>query len=151
MTCEIRPASEADAEAISGVILAALRESNARDYSPDIIARVAESFSPAGVRRLLSNRTVLVAIDAGILVGTASLDGDVVRTVFVSPSAQRRGTGASLMAAIERAAQASGIAVLSVPSSITAQGFYERLGFNAVGESFHGDERTIVMERSLMP
>ncbi|MGY5800622.1 N-acetyltransferase family protein [Rhizobium sp. LEGMi12c] len=151
MTCEIRPASEADAEAISGVIIAALRESNARDYAPDIIARVAESFSPAGVRRLLSNRTVLVAIDDGSLVGTASLDGAVVRTVFVSPSAQRRGIGASLMAAIERAAQASGIAVLSVPSSITAQGFYERLGFNAVGENFHGDERTIVMERSLMP
>lgn len=151
MACEIRPASEADAEAISSVILAALRESNAQDYSPDIIARVAESFSPAGVRGLMSSRTVFVAIDDGSLVGTASLDGAVVRTVFVSPSAQRRGIGASLMVAIERAARAGGISTLSVPSSITAQGFYEKLGFNAVGESFHGDERTIVMERSPMP
>ncbi|MGY5778806.1 GNAT family N-acetyltransferase [Rhizobium sp. LEGMi135b] len=151
MAYEIRPASEADAEAISGVILAALRESNAKDYSPDIIARVAESFSPAGVRRLMSSRTVFVAIDEGSLVGTASLDGAVVRTMFVSPSAQKRGVGASLMAAIERMARAGGITALSVPSSITAQGFYEKLGFNAVGENFHGDERTIVMERSLTP
>ncbi|NTJ66759.1 GNAT family N-acetyltransferase [Agrobacterium rhizogenes] len=151
MACEIRLASEADAEAISGVILTALRESNAQDYSPDIIARVAESFSPAGVRKLMSSRMVFVAIDGESLVGTASLDRAVVRTVFVSPFAQRRGIGANLMAAIERAARAGGIATLSVPSSITAQGFYEKLGFNAVGESFHGDERTIVMERSLTP
>jgi len=151
MACEIRLASEADAEAISRVILAALRESNAKDYSPDIIARVAESFSPAGVRKFLGSRTVFVAIDGENLVGTASLDGAVVRTVFVSPTAQRHGVGASLMAAIEQAAKAGGIATLSVPSSLTAQGFYEKLGFATVGESFHGDERTIVMERSLMP
>lgn len=151
MACEIRAASEADAEAISSVILAALRESNAQDYSPDIIARVAESFSPAGVRGLMSSRTVFVAIDEGSLVGTASLDGAVVRTMFVSPSAQKRGVGACLMAAIERAARAGGISTLSVPSSIAAQGFYEKLGFNAVGENFHGTERTIVMERSLTP
>ena len=151
MTCEIRLALEMDAEAISGVILTALHESNAQDYPPDIIARVAESFSPAGVRRLMSGRTVFVAIEDGSIVGTASLDRAVVRTVFVSPSAQRRGIGACLMAAIEQAARAGGNATLSVPSSITAQGFYEKLGFNAVGESFHGDERTIVMERSLIP
>lgn len=151
MACEIRLASEADTEAISGVILTALHESNAQDYSPDIIARVAESFSPAGVRRLVSSRTVFVAVEDGSIVGTASLDRAVVRTVFVSPSAQRRGIGAYLMAAIERAARAGGNTTLSVPSSITAQGFYEKLGFHAVGESFHGDERTIIMERSLIP
>lgn len=151
MACEIRLALEADAEAISGVILTALHESNAQDYSPDITARVAGSFSPAGVRRFMSGRTVFVAIDDGSLVGTASLDRTVVRTVFVSPSAQKRGIGASLMAAIEQAARTAGMATLSIPSSITAQGFYEKLGFNAVGESFHGDERTILMERSLTP
>ncbi|NEI68047.1 GNAT family N-acetyltransferase [Rhizobium lusitanum] len=149
MTCEIRRASEADAEAISAVILSALRETNARDYSADIIARVAESFGPAAVRKLLDSRTVFVAVDGGHIVGTASLDGAVVRMVFVAPAAQRRGIGARLMAAIEQAAIAGGIAILSVPSSITAQAFYEALGFNGVGDSFHGDERTIIMQRSL--
>ncbi|TXI07162.1 MAG: GNAT family N-acetyltransferase [Rhizobium sp.] len=149
MACEIRPALEADAESISAVILEALRETNARDYAPHVIARVAESFSPAGVRELLRGRTVFVAIDGGNIVGTASLDDAVVRTVFVSPSKQRRGIGACLMAAIEQTATARGITSLSVPSSITAQGFYEKLGFTAVKDSFHGDERTIVMERRL--
>jgi len=149
MACEIRAATNADAEAISGVIIAALREVNAKDYSPDIINRVADSFSPAAVRKLLDNRTVFVAIDGGSIVGTASLDGAVVRTVFVSPSAQRRGIGARLMAEIEQTAIACGITILSVPSSITAQGFYEKLGFNSVSDSFYGDERTVIMVRSL--
>jgi hypothetical protein len=35
----------------------------------------------------------------------------------------------------------------SVPSSVTAESFYAKLGFNAVRDSYHGEERTIVMER----
>jgi len=33
--------------------------------------------------------------------------------------------------------------------SITAEAFYAKLGFNAVRDSYHGDERTIIMERWL--
>ena len=91
MDCEIRLARESEAEAISVVILSALRETNAKDYSQDIIARVEQSFDAASVRRLMGNRTVFVAIRGGEVVGTASLDGAVVRTVFVSPSVQGQG------------------------------------------------------------
>jgi predicted N-acetyltransferase YhbS len=149
MECEIRLAREGEAEAISAVILSALRETNAKDYSQDIIARVERSFDPASVRRLVDNRTVFVAIRGEEVVGTASLDGAVVRTVFVSPSAQGQGVGTRLMAEIERTARINGIAVLAVPSSITAEPFYAKLGFKAVRDSYHGDERTITMERTL--
>ncbi|MDJ1638114.1 GNAT family N-acetyltransferase [Rhizobium rhizogenes] len=104
MACDVRPARESDANAISAVILSALRETNAKDYSQDIIARVTQSFSPAAVRKLMVSRTVLVAMKGGDVVGTASLDGAVVRTVFVSPSVQGQGTGTRLMAEIERIA-----------------------------------------------
>ncbi len=149
MVCKIRAAREGDAEAISRVIIAALRETNAGDYSPKIIVRVAENFSPAAVLRLLASRVVFVAVQGATVVGTASLDGAVVRTVLVSPSAQKQRVGLKLMAEIEGAARANGIAVLSVPSSITAQGFYAKLGFEVVEERYHGDERTIIMKRSL--
>jgi ribosomal protein S18 acetylase RimI-like enzyme len=150
MAFEVRAASQSDAEAISAVIIAALRESNKNDYAPEIIDRVAGNFSPAAIRTLLSTRKVFVAVDGAMLVGTGSLEGAVVRTVFVSPSAQRRGVGARLMAEIERAALAGGIDSLSVASSITAQGFYEKLGFRTMKDNFHGDERTVIMERSLI-
>jgi len=149
MECEIRLARESEAEAISVVILSALRETSAKDYSQDIIARVEQSFDPASVRRLMGNRTVFVAIRGGEVVGTASLDGAAVRTVFVSPSVQGQGVGTRLMAEIERTARTNNIAVLTVPSSITAEPFYAKIGFKAVRDSYHGDERTITMERTL--
>lgn len=149
MTIDISPARADDADEISGVILAALRESNARDYSRDVIERVERSFGPAAVAELMARRTVFVAMDAEQLVGTASLDGRVVRTVFVRPDAQGQGVGTRLMAEIEQTARDRGVEILAVPSSVTAESFYARLGFTAVRDSYHGEERTIVMERSL--
>jgi GNAT superfamily N-acetyltransferase len=149
MDCTIRPALEDDANDISAVILRALRETNAKDYTDEIIARVERSFSPDAVRELMGKRTVLVAALGSRVVGTASLDGSVVRTVFVAPDVQARGIGKLPMAEIERTARGRSIAALTVPSSVTAETFYAKLGFKAVRDSYHGDERTIIMERLL--
>ncbi|MBR0691049.1 GNAT family N-acetyltransferase [Bradyrhizobium manausense] len=149
MDCTIRPALADDAADISAVILRALRETNAKDYTDEIIARVEQSFGRDAVRALIAKRTVFVASIGGRVVGTASLDGSVVRTVFVAPDVQARGIGRLLMAEIERIARERNIAVLTVPSSVTAETFYARLGFKAVRDSYHGDERTIITERAL--
>jgi N-acetylglutamate synthase-like GNAT family acetyltransferase len=149
MDCTIRPALDDDADDISAVILRALRETNAKDYTDEIIERVERSFSPVVVRALIGKRTVFVATLGGRVVGTASLDGSVVRTVFVAPDAQARGIGKLLMAEIERTARERNISSLTVPSSVTAEAFYARLGFKTVRDSYHGDERTIIMERWL--
>ncbi|WP_245272693.1 hypothetical protein [Mesorhizobium sp. LNHC221B00] len=93
MTCKVRVARESDAADISAVILRSLRESNARDYSPGIIARVEPSFSPSAVLELMGKRDVFVAMIASRIVGTASLDGEVIRTVFVGPDVQGQGVG----------------------------------------------------------
>lgn len=149
MECTIRLALEDDADDISGVILRALRETNAKDYTTEIIERIERSFSPGAVRQLIGKRTVFVAAIGTRIVGTASLDGSVVRTVFVAPNVQARGVGKRLMAEVERAARERNIPALTVPSSVTAEAFYARLGFRAVRDSYHGDERTIIMERVL--
>jgi len=149
MDCTIRSAREEDADEISAVILRALRETNAKDYTDEIIERVERSFSPAAVLQLIGKRSVFVATIGPRVVGTASLDGGVVRTVFVAPDVQARGIGKLLMAEIERTARERNISSLTVPSSVTAEAFYARLGFNTVRDSYHGDERTIIMERWL--
>jgi GNAT superfamily N-acetyltransferase len=145
----IRPARCEDAEGISRAIISALRKTNARDYSAAVIARVEESFSPAVILDFLKRRTVFVAVVEDSIVGTASLEGEVVRTVFILPEYQGRGIGRALMARVERAAITSNVAILAVPSSVTAEPFYAKLGFRAVRDSYHGEERTIVMERSV--
>ncbi|WP_460112305.1 N-acetyltransferase family protein [Pseudomonas sp. H3_D04] len=149
MKPQIRPATAADASAISQVIIQSLRQSNALDYSPDIIEQVEKSFSTESIRTLLTQRQVFVAMIDSHIVATASLDRDVVRSVFVDPTQQGRGLGRQLMATIESIAAEAKIEVLRVPSSITAEAFYFKLGFRKVRDEFHGAERTVIMERRL--
>jgi GNAT superfamily N-acetyltransferase len=151
IACDLRAARDGDAEAISEVIISALRETNAKDYLPEVIARVEQNFSPAAVLDLMGRRKVFVATVGTRIVGTASLEGGSARTMFVAPDVQRRGVGRRLMAEVERAAHDAGVTTLVVPSSVTAESFYARLGLKAVRDQYYGDERTIIMERDLKP
>lgn len=149
MESHVRPATSKDAAAISRVVLAALRASNSQDYSPDVIAQVEQSFSPEVVTAQLAKRRVFVASLGEKIVGTAGLDGDVVRSVFVDPAHQKVGIGRHLMDVIHATAARTGIGAVRVPSSITAEAFYAALGYQKVRDEFHGAERTIVMEKRL--
>ncbi|UFI44244.1 GNAT family N-acetyltransferase [Pseudomonas savastanoi] len=157
MNIKVRPARTADAGAISRVVLTALRTSNARDYPASVIERVQLSFSPAAIERLMQQRrmfvavavAVAVALEGEVVVGTASLEGQVMRSVFVDPDWHRRGIGRLLMAELEHIARGAGLELLIVPSSLTAQEFYTALGFRLVREHQEGEERTLIMERQL--
>ena len=130
-------------------MIAALRKSNAQDYPPEVIAQVEKSFTPEAVEVLLNKRTVFVASMQDDLIATASLDGDVVRTVFVEPKYQGCGVGRKLMETIHAQALNADMLTLLVPSSLTAEGFYVSMGYRKIRDEFHGAERTIVMEKSL--
>lgn len=149
MDCVIRNALNTDAPAISRIIVAALRESNAQDYSPEIIEQVQQSFAPSAILHFLTCRQVYVASLDDHVVATASLDQDIVRSVFVDPLHQGKGIGHDLMSTLETVATQNGVSLLRVPSSITAEGFYRSLGFRKLRDEFHGAERTIIMEKVL--
>ncbi|AZE61991.1 MULTISPECIES: GNAT family acetyltransferase [Pseudomonas fluorescens group] len=150
MSTAVRLAQPSDAEGISQVILAALHSSNAGDYPADVIARVASNFTPDAVLALLQRRVVWVATQDQLIVATAALDGNVVRSVFVNPALQGQGIGRLLMIEIELRAREAGVTILSVPSSLTAEPFYTKLGFHTVRDVYHGNERTLVMEKALL-
>jgi N-acetylglutamate synthase-like GNAT family acetyltransferase len=146
---DIRRAISSDADGISSMIVRALRETNNRDYPPHVIAAVAENFSPERVATLLTTRQVYVAVVDGAIVGTASLDGGAIRSVYVDPVYQRRGIGTQLMDILENTAREQSIAAIGVPSSITAEGFYRKRGYVFVRDEFHGEERTIIMRKKI--
>jgi GNAT superfamily N-acetyltransferase len=149
IAAEIRRALPSDAEEISRVIVRALHETNRRDYPAHVITAVAANFSPERVAEKLAARRAYVAIVDGAIVGTASLDGRVIRSVYVDPTYQGKGIGAGLMDVLEDLAREQAVSTLSVPSSITAEGFYRKLGFVFVRDEFHGDERTIIMKKDI--
>ena len=150
MDCLIREAVKADALAISRLIIDTLRESNAQDYSSDVINQVELSFSPQAILRLLTQRKVFVAILKNQIIATAGLDQDVVRSVFVEPAYQGKGIGRQLVTRIQVIALSEGFNLLRVPSSVTAQGFYTSLGFKKIRDVFHQSERTIIMSKRLV-
>lgn len=139
----------ADTAAVSQVVLAALHGTNSAHYSAAVIAQVAGSFTAQAIAQLMQRRTVMVAIDGDEVVGTASLEGDVVRTVFVAPARHGQGIGRALMSTLHDMARHAGLDVLKVPSTINAKGFYAGLGYRPVREVLHGEERTVVMEKHL--
>jgi GNAT superfamily N-acetyltransferase len=143
----IRRAEAHDVGGISRTILRAIRITNAVDYPPHLIAAVADNFTPERVLAQLAKRQVFVAVVDSV-VGTASLHGRVVRSVYVDPDHQGAGIGGKLMEAVEELARSQSIDGVSVPSSITVQEFYRRRGFVFVRDEHHGDERTIVMKKT---
>jgi hypothetical protein len=78
MACQVRLATGGDTAAISRVVIAALRESNSQDYSPEVVAQVERSFTPEAISSMLDKRKVLVALLGETIIGTASLDGNVL-------------------------------------------------------------------------
>lgn len=94
---------------------------------------------------MMGKRQMYVAVFKQQIVGTASLDQAVVRSVFVSPLFQGRGIGQQLMARLKQAAVAAQITELRMPSSLTAESLYAQLGFCKIRNEYHGAERTVIM------
>ncbi|HBF07292.1 MAG TPA: hypothetical protein DDW29_03505 [Gammaproteobacteria bacterium] len=97
----------------------------------------------------MKQRKILVITEKNYIIGTASLEGDLVRTVFVLPSKQGKKAGSLLMHYLEEVARKENISCLTVSSSITAEGFYQKLGYSALRSEYYEEERTIIMEKKL--
>ncbi len=137
-----------DSKAVHEIALRALRETNARDYPASVIDRLVLTL-PDKVASNLETWHAFVAIADGRVVGTGSLNGQTVSSVYVHPDYQRHGIATKLMDAIENAAIARAEGKLNVQSSITAQPFYAKRGFKIIQEGFLGEERTIMMSKEI--
>jgi GNAT superfamily N-acetyltransferase len=144
----IKRATAEDSEAVYEIVLRAVRETSARDYPASVIDRLVLTL-PDKVASNLDTWHAFVAIADGRVVGTASLSGQTVSSVYVNPDYQRGGVATKLMDAVETVAISRSVRTLSVQSSITAQPFYAKRGFKIAREGFFGEERTIVMSKDI--
>ena len=98
----------------------------------------------------MGDRDMLVAVAGdGQLLGTASLEGDQLKALFVHPKAQGLGIGRALLGAVTEIARSRGAGVVQLQSSLTAIGFYRAQGFRGIREIVDGDDRTLLMERAI--
>jgi GNAT superfamily N-acetyltransferase len=146
----VRQLRAEDFPAISDLIRNTLLVSNLPDYDLQAILELSASFSQAEIRALADRREFFVYEEEGRLEGVIGLEGTGVYDFFVAPDRQGRGVGRALLAFVEELARRRGIEELHLSSSLTAVGFYERLGYRKTGAESHGRfGRTLEMVKTL--
>ncbi|WP_036291106.1 GNAT family N-acetyltransferase [Methylosinus sp. PW1] len=145
----IRPAVLADAARMSALILHSVRETNASDYSSDIIDLICANFTAERIIQKMAVRDVFVATLETEIAGTVSLGAAKLHSLFVEPKRQGRGIGSRLVDYLERHAAANEIDVLHVHSSITARHFYEKRGYAFLEFEPRADGSTYLMRKAI--
>ncbi|MFC3749958.1 GNAT family N-acetyltransferase [Paenibacillus sp. GCM10012306] len=129
---KIREFDKEDSPKISTIIRDNLVHVNSKDYSEKIINNMYSIFTPEYLVSLAGQRKVFVAVLENSIIGTISLAGDTVYTLFIDKDHHHLGIGRILITFIEGIARDTGITLLKLPSSITAQSFYEKLGYHEI-------------------
>ena len=145
----IRAATADDVPAISALVQHTVRISNGRDYPPQAVELIVANFAPAKVGQRMAERDVFVCQKGGRIVGTIALGADRLRSLFVDPELQQAGIGARLVGHLEAHARKVGVSELKLSSSLTARGFYERLGYRLIQLEEHDGVSTFLMVKTL--
>ena len=128
----LRKFSLEDAKNLSELIIQNLWHVNIHDYSAEAIEALATHYTSDKIIALLKECYIVVCIQGGELVGTASLDGNRVRNVFVDFNMHKKGIGRSLMADLEAFAIEKNLTSLYLHAGISAEGFYHKLGYKTI-------------------
>ncbi|WP_193210934.1 GNAT family N-acetyltransferase [Luteolibacter marinus] len=123
-----RPGEE---DRIWDVYATTTRESNGRDYHPDLIERWAPRNKDRNVwQSRIREKNPFVAVVGEAIVGMAEIDrSGAIDYFYVLPRLQGCGVGSALMAAVQEEARRTGVSTLVADVSVTAKGFFEAMGF----------------------
>ena len=131
----IRRFKEADAQAVSALIVETLRQSNSRDYPPEMIDEIADRMQSADILSRAGWTHFYVAEDGDDLVACGAIgpywgkeDESSLFTIFVHPSRQGQGIGRRIVETLEADEYALRARRIEVPASITGLPFYRKLG-----------------------
>ena len=130
----LRPYHPDDSPALLALFRDTIQRVNSRDYSPEQIrAWASDDIDASQWAARFEGRVVLVAEEGQLRVGFAELEpsGHLDR-FFVSADHQRRGIGATLLAAVIAEARRLKLPRLFTEASLTARPFFEAHGFTTL-------------------
>jgi putative acetyltransferase len=140
----VRAAVPTDAEAILHVHNAAVHKTAGAYYPPEVLEAWAaklteENHQRVGRETADEEMIVLVAeVDARLAGFGMVVPGDEeLRAVYVHPAYGRRGVGTAILKRLEEFAAQRGVKRLNVASSINAEEFYARQGYEVVERTVH--------------
>ena len=133
----IRRFTKEDAQAVSDLIIRTLRITNVKDYSPDDMEELARRMQPADILQRAFWTHMYVACNAnGGVIGCGAIgpywgkeDESSLFSIFVDPDLQGQGVGRAIVQALEADEFGKRARRIEIPASITAVGFYRKLGY----------------------
>ena len=136
MSITVRRFVEADSAEVSALITKTLRITNRKDYSPEYIQKDVAQFTPEKVIERASWTHFYVFCDGEIIVGCGAIGpywGSETESslfnIFVLPEYQGKGVGRKIIETLETDEYALRAKRIEIPASITACGFYRKLGY----------------------
>lgn len=104
-------------------------KSNSKDYSKEAVECLCNEFVPERLLKDSKRMDIFVASEKSELLGTISLIGNRISRMFVLPEVQGKKIGSKLIRHVEAFGKKEGKTILRVRSSLTAYGFYQKLGY----------------------
>jgi len=126
---KIRKIIDSDATELSQLMQKTVIESNSNDYSKKAVQCLVNEYTPERLIKDSKRMNIFVASEKSKLLGTISLVGDRISRMFVLPVFQGKKIGSKLIRHVEAFAKKEGKTILRVRSSLTAYGFYQKLGY----------------------
>ena len=142
MRITIRDIRPDDAEAFLRVHHAAVRGIAAKDYPPEVIENWAPPIDDAALARFLANpdgehRIIAEIGSIAVGIGAIVVAKCELRACYVAPEAARQGVGSAIARHLEELARQRNLPFLQLVSSVTAETFYESLGYFNLGRDQH--------------
>lgn len=133
----IRRFKNEDSKELSEVIAKTLRTTNSKDYSPEFIEKEIAFFTP---EKLIERATWVhfyVVCEDEKIIGCGGIgafwgkeDESSLFTIFVLPEYQEKGIGRKIIETLERDEYFLRAKRIEIPASITAVGFYKKMGYS---------------------
>jgi N-acetylglutamate synthase-like GNAT family acetyltransferase len=143
----LRPATEADRRELWRIHSAAVETFCPGAYSQLEVRTWVDLLRPDGYLRPDVPRTVLVAEQAGRLVGFGQLDAELgeLEALYVEPGEAGHGVGSTLLTTLELVAWRSGARTVNLDASLNAEPFYRARGY----QRLHAARRVLTPEVQL--
>ena len=132
----VRRFHDADAVEVSALIAKTLRTTNIKDYSQEYIENDVKKLGPEQIIQRAGWTHFYVVCDGDIIIGCGAIgpywgkiDESSLFTIFVLPEYQGKGVGRIIIETLEQDNFFLRAKRIEIPASITALGFYQKMGY----------------------
>lgn len=143
---------------IISLIVRNLMDVNIKDYGIEKMRKHASKFTPQKLEEYSKESKMYVALENGKVVGTLRIaknrngeaDNYVLLTVFVLPDCFNRGIGTALVKAGENFVKSLNGKCITIPSSVDASKFYEKLGYSYINGTEPDSDGVVLMIKNII-